>query len=379
MAQIPVELYGRLLDVIAFAFDEPTLRRVLRIRMEASWDNVVIPGGTHLDAVQDVVNWAQADDREIELIHVLAQARPRNNVLFEAARSYGLLVQQAMTYRGQTAYGVADIGDSGLQALVTARLPAVDLMVWKDRLAEIETRVCRVTLDGHSAGTGFLVGPQAVLTNYHVLGTKIRGETPDAAVACMFDYKLLPTGARPATVVPAAADNWLIDFSEPTAGEREEDPTRTVPTEEELDYAVIRLVDPVGKVRGYERVPAAEYHFPPAMAMLIPQHPDGLPMKLAFDTDTFRRPLGGPADAVPLGPNANVTRVRYLANTDPGASGSPCFDYTWQLVAVHHYGDCGAARGLGYNQGVPAWRIGRRLRRGDRPDGVRRGVSECVG
>jgi hypothetical protein len=49
-------------------------------------------------------------------------------------------------------------------------------------------------------------------------------------------------------------------------------------------------------------------------------------------------------------------RVRYATNPDPGASGSPCFDKDWKLVALHHFGDTAFAQPR-YNQGVPIWKI----------------------
>jgi hypothetical protein len=73
---------------------------------------------------------------------------------------------------------------------------------------------------------------------------------------------------------------------------------------------------------------------------LIVQHPRGDPLKLALDMDSI------------LGVNANATRVRYRTNTEGGSSGSPCFDATWRLIALHHYGDP-AFNHPKFNQGIP--------------------------
>ena len=71
-------------------------------------------------------------------------------------------------------------------------------------------------------------------------------------------------------------------------------------------------------------------------------------------------------DATPgLGLNENGTRLRYAANTEPGASGSPCFDFDWNLIALHHYGERGQLQGMGFNQGVPIAAIWTRLRRNE--------------
>ena len=86
------------------------------------------------------------------------------------------------------------------------------------------------------------------------------------------------------------------------------------------------------------------------MPLLIAQHPDGSPLKLALDTEGV------------TSVNANGTRVRYATNTEGGSSGSPCFNIDWKLVALHHLGDPARDRQKPkFNQGVPIGIIGKRL------------------
>ena len=55
---------------------------------------------------------------------------------------------------------------------------------------------------------------------------------------------------------------------------------------------------------------------------------------------------------------ANVLRLRHDARSLGGSSGSPCFDSTLEVMALHHAGDplhselCGD-----FNQGIPMGRI----------------------
>jgi V8-like Glu-specific endopeptidase len=74
--------------------------------------------------------------------------------------------------------------------------------------------------------------------------------------------------------------------------------------------------------------------------MIIVQHPNAAPISMALDTNAVQRL------------NTNGTRVRYATNTEPGSSGSPCFDFDWSLVALHHMGDPNW-RNPNYNEGVP--------------------------
>lgn len=92
----------------------------------------------------------------------------------------------------------------------------------------------------------------------------------------------------------------------------------------------------------------------PALSMYAPlvivQHPDGTPLKIAIDTDAF------------LGLNANNSRMRYTTNTEAGSSGSPVFDLNWNLVALHHLGDPAFDKlSPEFNQGIPVDAIRRRI------------------
>jgi hypothetical protein len=55
--------------------------------------------------------------------------------------------------------------------------------------------------------------------------------------------------------------------------------------------------------------------------------------------------------------NGNRTRVRYRVNTEPGSSGSPCFDRNWDIVALHHAGAYKDDAKDRFNQGIPIGRI----------------------
>jgi hypothetical protein len=238
----------------------------------------------------------------------------------------------------------------------------VDLGVWREALSRVEARVGRVEIDGRGMGTGFLVGPDTVLTNYHVLEKILTGGQP-ASVALRFDYKVLADGTRSDGVrVGLHATDWRVDESKYSAAEKAGRPDEQAPTADELDYALVRLERPVGKeavdpraaqgapARGWLHVPDTAPAFPPKMPLLIAQHPDGAPLKLALDTEGV------------IGENANHTRVRYATNTEPGSSGSPCFDLNWNLIALHHYGDPAFGHPK-YNQGIPIHLIRGRLNR----------------
>ena len=61
-----------------------------------------------------------------------------------------------------------------------------------------EMRVCIVEVGGSPRGTGFLVGPNAVLTNYHVVAEAIEQKLAGDRLTFLFDYRVLANGSLPA-------------------------------------------------------------------------------------------------------------------------------------------------------------------------------------
>jgi V8-like Glu-specific endopeptidase len=241
----------------------------------------------------------------------------------------------------------------GLQRNVRPYLAKLDIRVWQSRLVQIERRVCRVELEGNAVGTGFLVGPDTVLTNWHVFeAAKNQGKVD--ALGCRFDYELLPDGkVQPGQLIMLQAGG-LVDSSPYSVAEGTDKPENPLPTTAELDYALLRLASRVGEqqvdgaARGWIALPKAVLPLTADSPILIVQHPQGTPMKLAMDTQAV------------IGLNGNGTRINYRTNTDPGSSGSPVFTMDWDLVALHHSGDPSWVNPT-YNQGVPIELVRQRI------------------
>jgi hypothetical protein len=227
----------------------------------------------------------------------------------------------------------------------------LNMAEWCERAAKVQDRVCRIELQGNPVGTGFLVGPEVVLTNYHVMEQAIKGQIPPSAVTLRFDYKQLADGTILSGGMHRLADDWRIDASPYSTQDLQGLPDDASRDPKELDYALLRVAGAPGNqkvdrkgsddapVRGWISVPETEVTFVPNHPLFIVQHPQGTPLKLALDTQAV------------IAVNANRTRVRYQTNTEPGSSGSPCFDQHWELVALHHLGDPNFH--ATYNQGIP--------------------------
>ncbi len=236
-----------------------------------------------------------------------------------------------------------------------------------ERLVRVLSSVCSIQTGGNPLGTGFLVGPDAVLTNYHVVERIIDAAgVPVKPVVCIFDYLKLPNGAvqlgTPFEVSKCL--EWSV-YGAAEATDRINDP---MPTEDELDYALLLLKQPVGQME------------PPGQALrrrgwvdlwdtpwdCQPPPPQGAAvMTRDSQVIVLQHPLGGPqtyATRKFKDENALHTRMRYEWMTAPGSSGSPCLNQEYRVFALHHLGD-ERWNALAASQGVPIKLIRDRISR----------------
>jgi hypothetical protein len=317
------------------------LALMLRYRCDRSLANITAPGPLPI-VVLHVIESAEAEGWAAELIVGARESNPGNADLATAAATVGLAV-------------AAPPGPE-LQLLINKQQGFLNPSTWRERLALLEGQVCQIsypTPKGTLSGTGFLVAPDLVLTNEHVITPLRQDPTMVGQVDVRFDFKALEDGTVVSPGVPFQLDpaGWLVDWSPPSAIDVLLDQGAAVPGAEELDYALLRVAgEPGNQTLGVNDDPLAPKRgwiteIAPAVGadtfLFILQHPLGKPIAMAVDVVT----------AV----NGNGTRVRYKTNTEHGSSGAPCFDINWRLAALHHLGDPGyeALKRADYNEGVP--------------------------
>ena len=245
------------------------------------------------------------------------------------------------------------IDSDGLESMVKNKIGMLDLVEFRERIGQIEGQVCRVDIAGIGMGTGFLVGPSAVLTNYHVIKNVIEGVHKASDIKCNFDYKLRPNGnmlyegaAFPVNQILAYSQYDTTDISL----------LAQLPDEANLDYALLSVQGKpgestiggsyqIGAKRKWVQAPAQLPTYLRGTPVFIVQHPQLQPLKLAMDTEGL------------IGLNDNKTRVQYTTNTEQGSSGSPCFDQKWELIALHHRGDPNWQTPPASNQGIPILKV----------------------
>jgi endonuclease G, mitochondrial len=169
--------------------------------------------------------------------------------------------------------------------------------------------ICRIRIGG-GAGSGVLVGPGLLMTNHHVL----RSAAEALAAEAQFDYQENVSGA----LLPVQPFRL--------------DPRRFFVTDPALDFTVVAVADasardePISRYPWLKLIPTlgkAEKGDP----LNIIQHPRGGLKQIALrNNEIIDIPAGKP------------DFLYYTTDTEPGSSGSPCFNDQWELVALHHSG-----------------------------------------
>lgn len=155
-------------------------------------------------------------------------------------------------------------------------------------------------------GTGWLVGPDLMITNQHVVNARTDGQ-PDATIQ---DLTL-------------QAINTIVqfDFDGQNASGNSLRAKELVAFDSALDYAVLRLQSPPARkplTVDHRRIEVDKDSY---IAVNIIQHPNGGPKRVALRNNLVY--------------DSQFPRLRYFTDTDHGSSGSPVFNDAWQVVALH--------------------------------------------
>jgi len=327
-----------LLTAIERAFPRiPALRAAVNLELGLNLDAEVDVSTVRVAAFELLTQWAEPRGKVDELVDGLRRAQPD---------SPELLAYQQRTGRAPKAL------EGGVERAVD-EFGFLDVRLFAKRLTEVQHRVAYVFAKYGVAeialGSGLLVGPDLVLTNQHVVPEVQQPGLPVSSLHARCDY-----------FASGAGVDFAVSNAEPVAAalpfangsvEASADPT-VLPGPDELDAALLRMAIPVASTiptggraqRGFETLSPAGALPVVGGGIIVVQHPEGMPMRMVVEKQGAVIALRGDR------------RVRYVANTEGGSSGSPCFDLDWQLVALHHFGGPSRAdnpRLAAWNQGVP--------------------------
>lgn len=185
-----------------------------------------------------------------------------------------------------------------------------------ETLATARRAVARITtsgvdhrgINGHWYGTGFLVAPNILLTNNHVL----HNETVAAAARIEFDHELplgqLVSPTRTVASIPFALDPARLFVTSPAEGG--------------LDYSFVWISQKAAERFGTIPMLRGSFSVRLGEPVFIIHHPQGEPKQVSVD------------DTETLGINEDC--LLYAADTDYGSSGACVFNSDGRLVALHH-------------------------------------------
>jgi hypothetical protein len=356
---------AQIVDATISAFNKSQLSSLLRFKGGMVLEDEVNTDAPFRRVAEDLVTLLQQNDDVDRFISLALSERDHNPKLLALAQARGIAppepppppaaggaplgtvtdflaaARKAQPDDPALAAIAAPVGaepaapSANLEALVARRSRLIDFARFQQRLDQIEARVCLVQTP-KSAGTGFLVGPDLLLTNYHVVEGLIGGGYSFEDVVCEFDFN--SATAQPRRVALSGGVKTSAPYSQ-------SDLTgQGAPAEGELDYALLPLSERVGEgARGFYTLDPVPRLLTLGDFVFVCQHAEAQALRLAMGTIT-----DFPGKA---------TRIRYDVTTGHGSSGSPCFSAELDPIGLHHAAD--PAQQPRYNQAVPLWLIAR--------------------
>jgi hypothetical protein len=298
------------------AYNEAELGRVLLFEWGIDLPDIVSVKGGYIETITQLVSWTERQGKTWDLFGFLYRRNPKNLLLAAVAHKRGVAAHAPP----------AQPKPSTLEALVQ-RSKFINIATFEKQFGQVARRLCKV-ITPTTAGTGFLIASDTVLTAFHVVESVSHKGSRSAGIACLFDYS---SGGNKGHRCETSG-NWLVEHSPVKA----------------LDFALIRISKAMGDdkdtkpVRGWFKLSEALEVVNRRDLVLVPQHPRGRPQEVAWGEIT---------DYAHEKP-----RVCYDASTDKGSSGSPCLTADLKLFGLH------TQAGAGDNQGVPIRLVAAQLR-----------------
>jgi Trypsin-like peptidase domain/Effector-associated domain 1 len=332
------ELRDELREALLDAFRVPGEMKIVvdRADLGVSFANFLAADGTTYEvALFHLLQWVDAQDKIVPLLNAAGRKNPGNPKLRDVRAKLADLESRFRELRPVGTFEEAE-------RIVLKGVKFEDVGPWIDRLATMRRAVCRIepqpesdTIAGY--GTGFLVAPDIVMTNYHVATTFWTDKQRAERVRLRFDYE----SALPGEAASRDTEHKLTMSSHQSgdlAGESDKTPWQVAFSPKDpvgLDFALLRLTQPAGDdlVRGAKRgfLKLTSRRFSSTDPILILQHPAAEPLKLSFGAVEKPDP---------------PSHVEYKVNTDGGSSGSPCLTQDLKVTAIHHMGLPAKNRGV---------------------------------
>lgn len=359
---------AKVVELLSRAYDDPAeMKRITELAqvplpfqaergaVRESWHQVLIEAaqrGAVLDVVAEVLHDGATRAFHPMLDALLGSGLPwayamiatRHGLVPRESAGRNPVLESLRTLRR----GPEDEPVGALQAIADAYAGLDDPHPIIEAVLAATNRTAMIEVGGVPNGTGFLVGPDLVLTAGHVVKAATTWPpSPLPEVRAVFDYLSEP-GHSPAESGKALKVIAFLAGSPPSPAERSGSAYEWNPPDGCLDFALLKLCGPVPEPpnsarRDFYQLNPASYDFPASPMLFVLQHPLRQFQKLTW--------LRSHPEV-----NSAGTRIRYAGITLGGSSGSPVIDTRGRLVAMHHYSD---AEG---NQAVPVSAVAKALK-----------------
>ncbi len=284
----------------------------LQMRDNITGDNAHISNTEHNQTVghssvaknEGTVNYQQGTTtnysghfQNTPIVHSTGAGSVKQNVTYGPTTNYGGLPQPNPTV-GKT----LNEGEGGKVPL--EQLPEKERVI-KDKFlsvsfllkgASVQDCICKIYVEdspeGPYSATGFLVSKNILLTNHHVF--------PDAS---WVDSAIAIFGYNDSHNNPSLKSVPISEF---------------VASDEGLDFALVKIAQ---EMPSFISLPKNPLKYAKGQYANIIGHPDGKPKMVSLRSNKISEVM--------------ENAIEYTSDTEPGSSGSPVFDNSWKLIALH--------------------------------------------